>query len=80
GGSGAEFRKELPPVGCSDVKAETLENLLMWSRNRRQDITSGPRMAGVFHLAEVKNARKALLGQTVVSSVNPATKLWIIQY
>ncbi|GKA05648.1 hypothetical protein Tco_0684768 [Tanacetum coccineum] len=35
--SGAEFSKELSPVGCLDVKAGTLENLLMWSRNRRQD-------------------------------------------
>ncbi|GJR59128.1 ATP-dependent DNA helicase PIF1-like protein [Tanacetum coccineum] len=35
--SGAEFSKELPPVGCSDMKDGTLENLLMWSRNRRHD-------------------------------------------
>ncbi|GJR98804.1 ATP-dependent DNA helicase PIF1-like protein [Tanacetum coccineum] len=35
--SGAEFSKELPPVGCSDAKAETLENLLMWSQNRKHD-------------------------------------------
>ncbi|GJV48741.1 nucleic acid-binding, OB-fold protein [Tanacetum coccineum] len=31
--SGAEFSKELLPVGCSNSKAGTLENLLMWSQN-----------------------------------------------
>ncbi|GJQ97093.1 ATP-dependent DNA helicase PIF1-like protein [Tanacetum coccineum] len=40
--SGAEFSKELLPVGCSDAKARTLENLLMWSRNRKHD-------AATFH-------------------------------
>ncbi|GKB29480.1 ATP-dependent DNA helicase PIF1-like protein [Tanacetum coccineum] len=35
--SGAEFSKEILPVGCSEAKARTLENLLMWSRNRRHD-------------------------------------------
>ncbi|GKC31866.1 ATP-dependent DNA helicase PIF1-like protein [Tanacetum coccineum] len=56
--SGAEFSKELLALGYSDVKAKTLENLLMWSRNRRHDTMSGPRMAGIFHLAEAKNAGK----------------------
>nr|GEU77957.1 hypothetical protein CTI12_AA123990 [Tanacetum cinerariifolium] len=50
---GAKFSKELLPVGCSDAKARTLENLLMWSRNR-------PRMARIFHLAEAKNAGNVL--------------------
>ncbi|GJR79699.1 ATP-dependent DNA helicase PIF1-like protein [Tanacetum coccineum] len=27
--------KEMPPVGCLEVKVGTLENLLMWSRNRK---------------------------------------------
>nr|GEY80497.1 nucleic acid-binding, OB-fold protein [Tanacetum cinerariifolium] len=40
--SGAEFSKELLPVGCSDAKAGTLENLLLWSRNHRHD-------AATFH-------------------------------
>ncbi|GJW32129.1 ATP-dependent DNA helicase PIF1-like protein [Tanacetum coccineum] len=35
--SGAEFSKEMPPVGCLEVKAGTLENLLMWSRNQKHD-------------------------------------------
>ncbi|GJY33561.1 retrovirus-related pol polyprotein from transposon TNT 1-94 [Tanacetum coccineum] len=39
--SGAEFNKELLPVGCSDAKAKTLDNLLMWSRNHRHDVTEG---------------------------------------
>nr|GEV36418.1 hypothetical protein [Tanacetum cinerariifolium] len=37
GCSGAKFSKELLPVGCSNAKAGTLDNLLMWSRNRRPD-------------------------------------------
>ncbi|GJT52493.1 RNA-directed DNA polymerase, eukaryota [Tanacetum coccineum] len=78
--SGAEFNKELLPVGCSDAKAETLENLLMWSRNRKHDTMSGPRMAGIFHLAEAKNAGKVLPVQTAAFFVNPATKMWITQY
>ncbi|GJS05280.1 outer membrane protein porin [Tanacetum coccineum] len=40
--SGAKFSKELLPVGCSDAKAGTLENLLMRSRNRKHD-------AATFH-------------------------------
>ncbi|GJX15802.1 nucleic acid-binding, OB-fold protein, partial [Tanacetum coccineum] len=35
--SGAEFSKEIPPVGCLEAKSRTLENLLMWSRNRKHD-------------------------------------------
>ncbi|GJY77174.1 hypothetical protein Tco_0482290, partial [Tanacetum coccineum] len=35
--SGAEFSKEIPPVGCSEAKSGTLENLLMWSRNQKHD-------------------------------------------
>ncbi|GKC13464.1 ATP-dependent DNA helicase PIF1-like protein [Tanacetum coccineum] len=35
--SGAEFSKEILPVGYSEAKARTFENLLMWSRNRRHD-------------------------------------------
>nr|GEV00471.1 hypothetical protein [Tanacetum cinerariifolium] len=72
--SGVKFSKELLPVGCSDAKAETLENLLMWSRNRRHDAAmfhctvridnSGPRMVGIFHLAEAKNAGKVFPVQT----------------
>ncbi|GJS05097.1 ATP-dependent DNA helicase PIF1-like protein [Tanacetum coccineum] len=31
--SGAEFSKEILPEGCSEAKAGTLENLLMWTRN-----------------------------------------------
>nr|GEU77955.1 hypothetical protein [Tanacetum cinerariifolium] len=38
--SGAKFSKELLPVGCSDAKPRTLENLLMWSRNRKRDATT----------------------------------------
>ncbi|GJU93602.1 ribonuclease H-like domain-containing protein, partial [Tanacetum coccineum] len=36
--SGAEFSKEILPVGCSEAKAGTLENLLMWARNRKHDV------------------------------------------
>ncbi|GKE05022.1 reverse transcriptase domain-containing protein, partial [Tanacetum coccineum] len=36
--SGAEFNKEILPVGCSEAKAGTLENLLMWARNRKHDV------------------------------------------
>ncbi|GJZ04023.1 replication protein A 70 kDa DNA-binding subunit C-like protein [Tanacetum coccineum] len=33
----ADSSKEILPVGYSEAKAGTLENLLMWSRNRRHD-------------------------------------------
>ncbi|GJS86701.1 DNA helicase PIF1, ATP-dependent [Tanacetum coccineum] len=36
--SGAKFSKEMPPVGCLEAKAGTLENLLMWSRNQKHDM------------------------------------------
>ncbi|GJR54796.1 reverse transcriptase domain-containing protein [Tanacetum coccineum] len=39
------------------------------------EIMSGPRMAGIFHLAKGKNARKALPVLTAAFFVNPATKL-----
>ncbi|GKE49751.1 hypothetical protein Tco_1481009, partial [Tanacetum coccineum] len=38
-----------------------------------------PRMAGIFHLAEAKNAGKVLPVQTATLYVNPATKMWIIR-
>ncbi|GJV08398.1 DNA helicase PIF1, ATP-dependent [Tanacetum coccineum] len=38
--SGAEFSKEILPVGCSEAKAETLENLLIGSRNQIHDSTT----------------------------------------
>nr|GEW18751.1 hypothetical protein [Tanacetum cinerariifolium] len=72
--SGVKFSKELLPVGCSDAKDETLENLLKWSRNRRHDAAMfhctvridnvRTRMVGIFHLAEAKNAGKVLPVQT----------------
>ncbi|GKA25889.1 ATP-dependent DNA helicase PIF1-like protein [Tanacetum coccineum] len=42
-------------------------------------IMSGPRMAGIFHPAEGKNARKALPVLTAALSVNPATKLYRLE-
>ncbi|GJV29348.1 nucleic acid-binding, OB-fold protein [Tanacetum coccineum] len=74
-----EFSKEMPPVGCSEAKSGTLENLLMWSQNRKHDIMSGPIMVGIFHLAKVKNARKALPVLTAPFFVNPATKIYRLE-
>nr|GFA06298.1 hypothetical protein [Tanacetum cinerariifolium] len=35
--SGVEFSKENLPMDYTDTKAGTLENLLMWARNRKHD-------------------------------------------
>ncbi|GJW22059.1 reverse transcriptase domain-containing protein [Tanacetum coccineum] len=40
--SGTEIAKELLPVDSTGAKAGTLENLLMWARNRKYDVSCLP--------------------------------------
>nr|GEY16362.1 endoglucanase 24-like [Tanacetum cinerariifolium] len=53
--SGVEFSKENLPMDYTDTKAGTLENLLMWARNRKHDSKNDPgkkKRKFVFRLIE----------------------------
>ncbi|GJY01234.1 hypothetical protein Tco_0359386 [Tanacetum coccineum] len=56
--SGVELTKEMLPADNTTTKAETLENLLMWARNRKYD-------SSTFHcVVKIDKLRKRRVGTT----------------
>ncbi|GKE94076.1 hypothetical protein Tco_1578931 [Tanacetum coccineum] len=62
--SGVESKNPSLPVDHSQPKEGTLENLLVWARNRKNDVmieSVRPKKAGTFHHVGAKSVRRMWL-------------------